>query len=258
MLSEKALGLMIVGFIIGTLSSLLGIGGGLLLVPAIVLLYHYKIHDAMAVSLAAMVPIVVLGGLIQIFVRQETIPYFPVIILILTGIVGSWLGVHWSHYLRHDQLTKLFSLLLVLLAIYVSGIFQTTSLLQVNPSFFSLLLLGILGGIISGLFGISGGVVIVPLLNQMFGYSIQESAIISLLMLGPILIAGAYFHHTKGSLDKHLLALIVPFAFLGVVLGTYLSVFLAAQVIQYIFAIILFLIAFRLYYHERKHPKVNS
>lgn len=255
MISKNAIGLMGIGFLIGALSSLLGIGGGLLLVPAIVILYHFKIQDAMAISLAAMFPIVLASGFLQLLLYEQVIPYFPIVVLTVTGIIGSYIGVLASHALKHDTVVMYFSILLVILAVYVSGIFNTTSLIQLTPSLIPLMVVGIVGGFISGLFGISGGVFLVPILNQTFGYSIQHAALISLLMLGPLLLAGAFFHHKKASLNKHILLLIIPSAFSGILLGSYLSFQLTAIVIQQIFAGILLIMATQLFLHERHEHK---
>ena len=69
------------------------------------------------------------------------------------------------------------------------------------PLFILIALFGLLIGILSGLFGIGGGIMIIPTLNLVFGLSPLASAATSLFVVAPTAISGTYRHLRQGKVD---------------------------------------------------------
>jgi uncharacterized membrane protein YfcA len=89
---------------------------------------------------------------------------------------------------------------------------------------FALLLLGLFAGILSGLFGIGGGVVIVPLLTSFFGFGLQQAVGISLgALLMPVGILAVMAYWRAGELKVRIA---LPVA-VGLLFGSWLSATLA-------------------------------
>lgn len=115
----------IVSSVIGAISSLVGIGGGTLTVPFLVWC-NIRIQNAIAVSAACGFPIAVAGALGYIIsgINQTSLPstfgyvYLPAwIMIIAASTIFAPLGAHYAHKLPAKTLRKIFSLLLLTLAI---------------------------------------------------------------------------------------------------------------------------------------------
>jgi uncharacterized membrane protein YfcA len=104
-----------VGAAAGLLSGLFGVGGGILLVPALVLIVGFVQHRAQATSLAAIVPIAVVGALV--FGRAESIDFVAAVLLATGSLLGVQLGARLMHRLSDRALTRVFGVFLVIVAI---------------------------------------------------------------------------------------------------------------------------------------------
>ena len=107
--------LVAVGGVAGVLSGLFGVGGGILMVPALVLLLSFAQHRAHATSLAAIVPIAVVGALI--FGRAESVDVTAAVILACGSLIGVQAGARIMNRLSDDRLALVFGAFLFALAI---------------------------------------------------------------------------------------------------------------------------------------------
>lgn len=105
--------LVILGLITGFLSGLLGIGGGIIIVPALVLGLNMPQHAAQGISLLLIVP-TVLSGLIA-YHRKGLVDYRMAGILAIGSIVGAVIGADFVRYIPGALLKKIFGAVLVLL-----------------------------------------------------------------------------------------------------------------------------------------------
>jgi uncharacterized membrane protein YfcA len=102
------------GFAAGILSGMFGVGGGLLFVPTLVLVLDQTQLSAQATSLAAMIPVVVVGAW-----RQQgygNVRWRPALIVGITSAVGVAGGAALADALPDGVLRKLFAVLLLLVA----------------------------------------------------------------------------------------------------------------------------------------------
>ena len=107
--------LVAVGAAAGLLSGLFGVGGGILLVPALVLIVGFVQHRAQATSLAAIVPIAVVGALV--FGRADSVNFVAAALLTVGSLAGVQAGARLMHRLSDLALTRVFGIFLVLVAI---------------------------------------------------------------------------------------------------------------------------------------------
>lgn len=108
------------------------------------------------------------------------------------------------------------------------------------------LLVGLLAGFTSGLFGVGGGIVIVPALGLLVGMDHKLATGTSLSAIVPISVAGIVGYATGGELDWAAAAPIAAGALLGAVAGTHLLVRLSAPLLQVLFAGAMVLTALRM------------
>ena len=91
----------------GLLSGLFGVGGGLLMVPALVLLAGLAQHRAHATSLAAIVPIALVGALV--FGRAESVDLVAAAVLAAASLLGVQAGARVMGRISGDRLALLFA-----------------------------------------------------------------------------------------------------------------------------------------------------
>src|ERR1051325_1651815 len=108
--------LLAIGLMAGILSGIAGIGGGLVIVPALVYFMHYSQHQAQGVSLTMfLLPIGFLGVYNyykQGHVTPETIRF--ALIMCATFVVGSYFGSKIAVNINQDVLKKVFGVIILL------------------------------------------------------------------------------------------------------------------------------------------------
>lgn len=111
------IGLILVGAITGLLSGLLGIGGGVILVPGLVLVLGVPIHTAMGISLLVIVP-TALGGILKYY-STGTLEIGTAMIVAASAMLTSYLGASLAVHLPADVLRKIFGVFLILMGLQV-------------------------------------------------------------------------------------------------------------------------------------------
>ena len=109
------IGIALVGIAGGFASSLLGIGGGILFVPLLVLLLSMNLHLAIGTSLAAIIPTAVVGTFRHF--SQGQVDWKIAGMLAVFAMAGAWIGAGISLQLDPLILRRVFALLLVGLAL---------------------------------------------------------------------------------------------------------------------------------------------
>lgn len=109
---------LLLGLFAGGVSGLVGIGGGVIIVPALIYLFHLTQHQAQGTTLALLVPPI---GLLAAWVYYKhgyvnlTIAAFVCLGFFIGGLIGAKLAVNLSN----EILRKVFGVVLLLLALYM-------------------------------------------------------------------------------------------------------------------------------------------
>jgi hypothetical protein len=108
--------LIIVGILSGMLAGVFGVGGAIIVIPALVFILGFSQHDAQGTSLAFMLPPV---GILATwnYWKEGHVNWKIALILSLTFVVGSWLGSQFSINMSDKLLRRLFGVLMILVAI---------------------------------------------------------------------------------------------------------------------------------------------
>ncbi len=116
-----------------------------------------------------------------------------------------------------------------------------------------LMLVGIAAGMLSGLVGVGGGIVIVPALVLILGFSQKMAMGTSLgILLLPVGILGVFQYYKQGYVDVRVV-LIISFAFLfGSYFGSKIALSLSQETIKKIFAVFMIIIAIKLLFFDKK------
>lgn len=112
----NTLGLVLLGLFAGTLSGFLGIGGGLIMIPALVYLFGYSQHLAQGTSLAVMVLPIGLLAAYRYWLSGHV--HIPTALWICAGFfLGGFLGAHAAHGLSALAMRRAFGIFLFLVSI---------------------------------------------------------------------------------------------------------------------------------------------
>lgn len=103
------------GFFIGIMSGLLGIGGGVFMVPIMVTYFGITQHIAHATSLAVVIPTAIVSAIIYGFHGQTDI--FLSVQIIVGSILGASIGARLMKKIPAAQLKRLFGLMLALVGL---------------------------------------------------------------------------------------------------------------------------------------------
>jgi uncharacterized protein len=104
----------VIGLLAGALGGLFGVGGGLIFVPALVLLFGLGQVEAEATSLLAIIPVVVAGTWRQHL--YGNVRWRAALVIGITAVAGVELGVLTAKSLPEETLQRLFGLLLLVIA----------------------------------------------------------------------------------------------------------------------------------------------
>lgn len=116
--SKCAMLLVLVGLGTGFLSGMFGVGGGFVIVPALVLFSGMKIHQAVATSLLVIV-LVSVSGVTSFVASGNELSWETAFQFLIGGFVGMWIGGLVSKRLRGPTLQKVFAAGVVLVAVFV-------------------------------------------------------------------------------------------------------------------------------------------
>ncbi len=162
----------VLGTVSGILAGLLGIGGGIIIVPCLFFIFKYLlIHIQMPMHLAigSSLAIITIASLMSVYLYQKRHAIFwPTFKNLTIGLIlGSILGVIFAYFIPGQLLTKIFGIFAFIIGLYLlfaKKIYQTkTKPAQLYSNIFG----GIIG-ILATLLGIGGGVVAMPFFIMSF------------------------------------------------------------------------------------------
>lgn len=265
--------LLFIGLLIGLILGLTGAGGSVFAVPLLLLLGGMSMADATGISLGAVAVTTIYASLRNTFSRNApSVLWKPGLILAFSGALtapaGQWFGMHISEL----WLVSGFCLLAAIIALRMwvsaqknpasaivvrAGNFADTPspdhLCNLNPTgqfelrprcVSGLLIGGLVVGVLSGLLGVGGGFLIVPLLLALSAVTMAQAVSTSLLIIALISSSG-FISHLLLSETQHWQWLILAAAggVLGMIIGQAVSHKMANVLLQKIFAVSLLIVA---------------
>lgn len=265
--------LLLIGLLIGLILGLTGAGGSVFAVPLLLLFGGMSMADATGISLGAVAATTLYASLRNTFSRSApSVLWQPGLILAISGAVaaplGKWLGMQISEL----WLIGGFSLLAAIIALRMwisvqknphtalvvrAGNFANTPspdhLCNLNPTgqfelrprcVSGLVIGGLVVGVLSGLFGVGGGFLIVPLLLALSAVSMAQAVSTSLLIIALISSSG-FISHLAMSETQHWdwLILVAAGGVIGMIIGQVVSHKIANVLLQKLFALSLLVVA---------------
>ena len=113
----QTIGLLIaLGIATGALSSIVGVGGGIILVPALIYIFGYQQMDAQGISLALIMFPVGMLGVLQYY-KAGHVDFSIVGIIAIGFVLGSFLGSKFALSIPQETIKKIFAVMMLLIAI---------------------------------------------------------------------------------------------------------------------------------------------
>jgi hypothetical protein len=110
-----------------------------------------------------------------------------------------------------------------------------------------LLLIGLMAGFVSGTFGVGGGIVLIPALIFVMGFTQHQAQGTSLaLMIAPIGLIAAWNYYKQGFVNIKVAAILLIAFFAGSYFGSLLAVNISGKILQKIFGVMMIIVALKL------------
>lgn len=255
----SVLALLLLGLGAGVLSGMFGIGGGVVIVPMLTLLFGFELKEATGTSLAALLMPVGIFAVLAYY--RAGLLRLKTAMTVATGLViGGILGANIALGLPTQTLQQFYGVFLLwtgwrfseprkFYAAYRAGTLRQTPPAQpeaAHPSPLLLLAVGFGAGILSGMFGIGGGVVIVPSLVAFLKFDQKLAVGTSLTaMLLPVSIGSVVTYYQAGLLDIGVAASVAAGLVIGAFGGAKLAISLPSATVKRLYGVFLILVGLR-------------
>lgn len=235
----------LVGLAAGLLSGMFGVGGGILIVPGLVLVAKMDQRTAHGTSLAAVLPIAVSSFLT--YFSNDLIDWPVVIWLAVGAVAGTVLGTKLLNILPLKTLALSFAGLLVATAarLFFQGTGQGRGTVDAGLAV-ALVLIGLATGILAGLLGVGGGVVMVPALMLALSLPGVIAKGTSVAVIIPTSIMGTIRNRKRANADLRAAGIVGAGGIMSAVAGGWVSVRMDDTLSNVLFACLLLLVAARL------------
>lgn len=240
---------LIAGAVIGALLGLLGGGGSILAVPALVYVIHLDVTQAIPISLTVVAAASAVGAIPKLLAGQ--VQWRLAAVFAVAGIPATFVGTAIGKHLPQSVLLIGFAAVMVIAGLQMprdnadtgtacavgdSGINWRRCAPRSIPA-------GLIVGLLTGLFGVGGGFLIIPALVLMLGVEMSVAVGTSLVIIVANSLAGLLAHIGDAGIDWSITA-----AFVGAAMGTsllagYFGTRLDTSRLQRWFAYLVFVVA---------------
>ncbi|MCX7797308.1 MAG: sulfite exporter TauE/SafE family protein [Melioribacter sp.] len=260
--------LFVIAIIAGLLGSLVGIGGGIIIVPALSLIYRVPIHNAIAASLISVIATSIAGA--HKYVEQEITNVKLGMFLEVPTTLGALIGAFLALILHGWLLSVIFGLLVFIMAIYsyltrehddkiefnseIDPNNKLESFLGLRDSYFDAALnkkvdyavhkpllgslISLLAGIGSGLLGIGGGIIKVSAMNSLMKIPMKVSVATSKFMIGVTAAASSTLYFLSGAIDPYYVAPVALGTMAGATIGSSIMNRFKSKFIKLLFTVV--------------------
>jgi len=232
-----------IGLLSGFMSGLFGVGGGTVIVPLLVLLAAFGQKLASGTSGASIIVTAAVG--VISYAAHGQVDWLAALLLAAGGVIGAPIGAQLLHRLSEAFLRWFFVGFLVVVMISLFFIIPDRDATVPMNVWIGIALVGVgvVTGVLSGLIGVGGGIIVVPVLILLFGSSDLVAKGTSLLMMIPTTMSGAWRNWKNDNIDWAAAGCIAVATCLTTPLGAIVAGAVDPQVANWLFVAFLVVIA---------------
>lgn len=255
-----------IGLIAAAIGALVGLGGGIIIVPALLFLGSAALLNAVSpqVAVGTSSVILIVTGLSSTlaYMKQKKVDYKLGLILFVGSAPGSMLGAYANKGLNINQFSLYFGSFMVFMSFVLllknrakplfgsRGMSRTfidsegTHTYSIEPIMGSIA--SFVVGFFGGLFGIGGGSLMVPAMIMLFAVPPHVAVATSMLLIFLSALVSSITHITLGNVNWLYAAALVPGAWFGAKLGAWLNARIASKTVVLLLRLVLIFVGVRL------------
>lgn len=257
-----ALLLVILGFFAGLLGALTGIGGGVLLTPFLALHFGIPIREAIGASLVAVITTSAASS--SVHLQRHTTDIRLGMTLELATALGAAVMAYLVGYFNRSALEGLFAAFLLYSSIMIlrkhgnanpdegtpPALNGDVIIPPYEPQRYPLGLgASLIAGALSGLLGIGGGPIKVPVMFIFMNVPLMVATATSNFMIGVTAAASAIVYYRRGDVQPQIAAPLAVGVFLGSLLGARLAPRVHTRIVMYLLVAVMLYLAGHLVFH---------
>src|SRR5215831_7912294 len=228
-MSSHPVDMVAIGFIIGTIGTLIGAGGGFLLVPILLLLDpHMAPAVVTGISLAVVFFNAASGSIA--YARMGRIVYRAGIAFSLAALPGAVIGAYTISYIPRRVFNGIFGCLMIAASVYlVTASENEPEDKQLgNYNLWLGAAISVVVGFLSSVLGIGGGIIHVPALTRVLGFPVHIATATSHFVLSITALAATIIHVTNGTLEGQFATIL--WISIGAILGAQAGAMLSTHI----------------------------
>jgi len=259
--------------LIGCFASMMGVGGGIFIVPMLTLIFSFPAENAVGTSITAVLFTSISSSIV--YFRRRLIDYRLGIILVITSLIGVRLGALATARVHSEIILLAFGLLLIYPSVmmikgqkpseivnvirgssgkasgkrssgYTRRVEVGGEIYEYSYSYISALLIGLGAGLASGFLGIGGGTIMVPSMVLLLNLPMIVAVATSLFVMVPTSFLGAYTHFTLGHVNFEYAIPLIIGVFAGAQIGARIAQRVPATRLRQIFGVLLLYASLRM------------
>jgi uncharacterized protein len=197
----KVMEMVCLGAVFGAFGGLFGVGGGIIAIPSLVLLFNMDQQSAQGTALVMILPSALLG--FWKYRQRNSIDLRMAALLCGPAVLATYVAARLANVVSNEMLRLTFGVFLVVIALYLvwkvlgSDRGGSRRTLAWSHSW----LVGVTGGFLSGLFGVGGATIAPPALTTFFGLTQTAAQGLALAMIVPGTIVALAVYARAGAVD---------------------------------------------------------
>ncbi len=262
--------LVLLGFLAGTIGSLVGLGGGIIIVPALVMLGSWALIPEVSPQIAAgtSLVVVIFNGISSTmsYMKSKTIDYRSAIIFSISATVGGLIGVWANGFLNGKSFNTYFGIFMICMSFLLlfkdklsignRGNKKITRTFTDNDgvvhtygyNILPAVIIPFIVGFFGGLFGIGGGSLMVPAMVILFSFPPHVAVATSMLIVFLSAIGSVTMQIINDHVSWIFSAFLVPGVWFGAKLGSWTNKRIKGKTLMTLLRVVLILLGIRLLY----------
>lgn len=263
----------IIGLVAGMIGALIGLGGGIIIVPALLFFGNSTallapITPQVAVGVSTVIMIFTGLASTLAYMKHKTVDYKAGLIFFIGSAPGGIIGAYVNKALDITSFSLYFGLFMILMAIIllikgrlkpilfkegkgkVIKTYHSNTGKDITYGYHPVvaILISVLVGFSSGLFGIGGGSIMVPTMILLFFFPPHVAVATSMFMVFLSSVTNSVTHISLGNVNWMYVLPLIPGAWFGAKLGAFINTRLKSKSVENLLKIVLILFGIRLVY----------